>query len=140
MERFFNKDLDLDSHVSQLKPGSVRERFNMRIVSNSDGSYAVESVNGTKTLLNLNPNYQPIGWRTMGAKLVVFSSIKGASASTGNLEIGTFVVDETTMVGTYTPLYNHFLTSILKLITTKRIRRSAEPIGLIVTNNFGHSM
>ena len=79
--------------------------YGMRIVSNGSNSYALENIKGTKFSFTLNPNYQPIGFRTNGNKLFVFSHNNTLGRANG--EIGYAVLDYVTRTGAYFPLYNH---------------------------------
>ena len=60
--------------VPEVSSGNTAyDIYGMRIVSNGSNSYALENIKGTKFSFTLNPNYQPIGFRTNGNKLFVFS-------------------------------------------------------------------
>lgn len=105
LQRFF-KGWTSDTEPSQQPNDTVRESLNMRIVAENRNTIGNQNLLGTIETFELNPNYFPIGWCKLANQVVVFST-KDITGSDQNGEIGVADIDPITLVGTYTPLYNH---------------------------------
>jgi hypothetical protein len=102
----FDAGWTADVSASRQPSNTVRGLRNMRTVTNTNNDSSVESILGTLKTANLNPGYFPIGWARHGNKIAVLST-RDLSGTDKNGEIGVLTVNPETLIGTYTPLYNH---------------------------------
>ena len=102
----FVKGWTSDVELSQQEADTVRDMNNMRIMAENKNSASVQSILGTVESFELNPNYFPIGWCKIANQVVILSTNDIAGVDT-NGEIGIATIDPITLVGTYTPMYNH---------------------------------
>lgn len=95
-----------DSDVLFQPKNSLRHVENMRIISNADNTFSLESIKGTILSFSLpNLNSRPIGWCSNGNDLIVFST-DVPSAPGGLGEIGKVTFNFQTGIGTYSALYS----------------------------------
>lgn len=102
----FSKGWTSDATPSRQPADTVRGLCNMRTITSTNNDSSVESILGTLKTANLNPGYFPIGWARHADKIAVLST-KNLAGVDQNGEIGILTVDRETLIGTYTPLYNH---------------------------------
>lgn len=105
LQRFF-KGQTSDIEPSQQPNDTVRDSNNMRVVAENKNTVGDQNLLGTIKTLNLNPNYFPIGWAKLANQIVIFST-KDITGTDQNGEIGVATINPITLVGTYTPMYNH---------------------------------
>lgn len=125
IEQYFNNGMSKDQEISLQKEGTYNDALNMRLLSNDNNTFSLETIKGNLNILNnpvfgnphkLNPNYQVIGWTAGVNKVIVFSTNAPSDPtpptnpdgtySDGNGEIGVLTINEQN-VGTYTTVYNH---------------------------------
>lgn len=106
IKNLFIKGWTSDVEPSLQPPNTARDVLNMRLISNRNNTYALESLKGTIISFSLNPGYFPIGWTRFGDNVVILST-KDINGTDKNGEIGIAVINSDTYIGTYTPYYNH---------------------------------
>lgn len=105
IKNLFAKGWQNDTEPSLQPADTVRDLENMRLISDVNNTYALESLKGTVLNFSLNPGYFPIGWTRKEDNVVIFST-KDIEGTSQNGEIGVAVVTSAS-IGAYTPLYNH---------------------------------
>lgn len=121
-EQLFNHGLFRDEEESLQPVNTYNDALNMRLLSNTDNTFSLESIKGNLNVLNsivdrFNPGYQIIGWTATTDKIAVLSTNGGSVVdpmpphnitypdSNGEIGVITFTGDSNSSF--YNPLYNH---------------------------------